>query len=151
MGGDQMTIEVGIEWSSGYDHLILVNVKEWPRRIITTFGASVPEALAKVAENPEWILTKENPYPGHVPKETNMSKNTEQTSERFARAHALQKEGYYIGPRDPKRNTVFKGAWMVCANPDFDNATLDGSVGGYCIVGDDLDDLIDTAFNNLLD
>lgn len=92
-----------------------------------------------------------NPYPGHVPKEPEMTKNEDKAAERFARAHALQKEGYYIGPRDPKRNTVFKGAWMVCANPDFDNATLDGSVGGYCIVGDDLDDLIDTAFNNLLD
>lgn len=78
--------------------------------------------------------------------------STESTNEltTFAMAHALHQEGYYIGPRDYKRNKIFNGKWMVCENVDYPNETLDAGAGGFCIVGDNLTDLITTAFNNLI-
>ena len=62
----------------------------------------------------------------------------------------LQAHGYYVGPRDPERNTDFPGAWMV-AEPlpdDVKRPTKSAEDGAYCIVGDDLLKLIDEAYDH---
>jgi hypothetical protein len=57
--------------------------------------------------------------------------------------------GFKIGKRDPRGiNTNFPGKFMVAE--DYDPSQLptrDGSNGPWCIVGDNLDALIDEAFN----
>lgn len=62
-------------------------------------------------------------------------------------AKALFAAGFYIGPRDWERNSLYDGEWMVCENLDV-GPTQDASTGGYCIVGDDLNDLIWTAYHH---
>jgi hypothetical protein len=62
----------------------------------------------------------------------------------------LLDHGYYIGPRDPERNTDFQGTWMV-AEPlpdDVKRPTKDAGDGAYCIVGDNLSKLIDEAYDH---
>lgn len=65
----------------------------------------------------------------------------------FDMALFLYSRGYYIGPRDPNRNTDHAGEWMVCGDPVSDVVTKDASTGGYCIVGDDMDTLIREAYD----
>lgn len=65
----------------------------------------------------------------------------------FDMSLCLYSRGFYIGPRDPNRNTAFEGEWMVCGDPVTPRSTEDASNGGYCIVGDDLDALIREAYN----
>lgn len=67
----------------------------------------------------------------------------------FEKARHLARNGYYIGPRDPKRNKAFDGSWMVCEQVDA-GPTDDAGTGGYCIVGDDLNDLISVAYFDIL-
>jgi hypothetical protein len=56
--------------------------------------------------------------------------------------------GYEVGKRNPQLNTDFKGAYMVAESyEDSELPTRDGSNGPWCIVGDDLDNLIDRAFD----
>lgn len=61
----------------------------------------------------------------------------------------LQQIGLICGDRDPNRNTLFKGRFMV-AEPLLDDAasTADAGRGGYAIVGDNLAELVDEAFEH---
>lgn len=66
------------------------------------------------------------------------------SEEIFQKAQELISKGYYIGPRDPNRNKAFTGAYMVCENVDAPPSD-DASHGGFCIVGDDLTELVEDA------
>ena len=59
--------------------------------------------------------------------------------------------GFKIGPRDPRLNTDYPGRWMVCEeDPDGGGCELptrDGANGPWCIVGDDMPELINQAFD----
>lgn len=62
------------------------------------------------------------------------------------RKHILRIHGFHVGERDPTRNASFEGQYMVA---DLDSAPgPDASSGGYCIVGDDLDALVNEAFQH---
>lgn len=54
----------------------------------------------------------------------------------------LEAAGFYIGPRNPNRNRAFKGKYMVAQSNPPDLVTDDARHGGFCVVGDDLDELI---------
>ena len=69
----------------------------------------------------------------------------------FDMAKALHERGLYIGPRDPQRNTDFDGVFMVCEDVNVPAPTRDASRGGFCIVGDDLHDLIRNAYRHTFD
>lgn len=56
---------------------------------------------------------------------------------------ALEHFYYFCGQRDPKRNPDFPGEFMV-ATPETDGNS------SYCIVGDNLDELIIEAYNVIL-
>jgi hypothetical protein len=58
----------------------------------------------------------------------------------------LEAAGFVVGPRDPRLNTDFPGIYMI-AEPyeDDELPTRDGSNGPWCIVGDDLHELITEA------
>lgn len=67
----------------------------------------------------------------------------------------LEKYGFTIGDRDSRLNTDHAGEFMVVeANAhdidDYDLPTKDGSNGPWCIVGDDLDALVDEAHSYLM-
>lgn len=58
----------------------------------------------------------------------------------------LQTHGFYAGPRDPKRNTAFEGAFMVCEIETLDAPeSRDAENTGYCVVGDNLAELVQEA------
>lgn len=65
----------------------------------------------------------------------------------YLAARRLANCGYYIGPRDPNRNTHYPGRYMIAEYLDV-GTTVDASRGGFCIVGDDLEALIVDAFQN---
>jgi hypothetical protein len=59
----------------------------------------------------------------------------------------LEAIGLIVGKRDPRRNTAFTGEFMV-AEPISDERLLpteDAMRGGFCIVGNNLDVLIQLA------
>lgn len=58
---------------------------------------------------------------------------------------ALEARGLIVGVRDAWRNQAFRGAFIV-AEP-YDKPTVDASVGGYCVVGDNLNVLIRDAYS----
>lgn len=62
--------------------------------------------------------------------------------------------GFAVGKRDPRLNTRYPGAFMVCEVSDeeeltsqYDLPTTDGSNGLWCVVGDDLAHLVDEAMD----
>lgn len=64
--------------------------------------------------------------------------------------NVLLRLGLTVGLRDPQRNTDFPGAFMVAqplesGEPATTRNASDG--GGYCIVGDNLDELIAEAID----
>lgn len=60
----------------------------------------------------------------------------------------LEDLGFIIGERDPRINTNYPGKFMVCeAHEQSELPTKDGRNGPWCIVGDNLDELIDQAYN----
>lgn len=62
---------------------------------------------------------------------------------------ALEKMGFTVGKRDARLNTDFGGAFMVVeAHDESELPTRDGRNGPWCIVGDDLDALINEAFDS---
>ena len=65
----------------------------------------------------------------------------------FAHAHALQKEGWYIGPRDPARNPSTHGSFMVCRNVD---AAYTAENDPDFLIGFNLNLLIQIAHDRLL-
>lgn len=64
----------------------------------------------------------------------------------FRRVHVLHRAGFYVGPRDPSRNTAFAGEWMVARSLEISD-TEDAGRGGFCIVGDDLPRMIEEAIS----
>lgn len=67
----------------------------------------------------------------------------------------LEQFGFTIGDRDPRLNTNFAGDFMVVEAThadiaDFSLPTEDGANGPWCIVGDNLDTLVDEAHSYLL-
>lgn len=62
----------------------------------------------------------------------------------------LEKYGWVVGARDPRLNTDYPGAFMaVEPHEQSELPTRDGSNGPWCVVGDDLPALIDTAYDFL--
>lgn len=56
----------------------------------------------------------------------------------------LRSYGFVIGDRESRLNTNYPGKFMVTEGYDEDELpTEDGSNGPWCIVGDDLDALVD--------
>lgn len=69
---------------------------------------------------------------------------------RLIKRRCLEDYGYTVGLRNPQINTDFDGKFMVVENfDDHELPTKNGSNGPWCIVGDDLDTLIDKAFDDL--
>ena len=59
----------------------------------------------------------------------------------------LEKYQFAMGPRDYRLNTKFPGAFMVVEPFDENELpTEDGSNGPWCVVGDDLNFLIDRSY-----
>lgn len=59
----------------------------------------------------------------------------------------LESYGFTCGERDPRINTNYLGRWMVVeSHEDSELPTEDGSNGPWCIVGDDLDVLVNQAY-----
>jgi hypothetical protein len=59
-----------------------------------------------------------------------------------------------FGKRDERLNTNYAGKFMVVENfdeEDYGLPTLDGGNGPWCIVGDDLERLIDEAYSIFCD
>lgn len=60
----------------------------------------------------------------------------------------LRKLGFIVGPRDPRLNRKYPGKFMVVESHDESELpTDDGSNGPWCIVGDDLDALVQQAYD----
>lgn len=64
---------------------------------------------------------------------------------------ALVDRGWIIGERDPRLNTDFRGQFMV-AEPyeECELPTRNAANGPRCIVGDNPDELIESAYSGLL-
>lgn len=56
----------------------------------------------------------------------------------------LLNAGFFVGMRDINRNTAYTGRYMVCEDENFQN-TEDAAEGGFCIVGDDMEALVNEA------
>lgn len=56
--------------------------------------------------------------------------------------------GYFIGARNPERNSHFEGKFMVCEDVTAPGGP-DASEGGFCVVGDDLEEIIAFAYEML--
>ena len=56
--------------------------------------------------------------------------------------------GFVVGDRDPRYSTALEGKYMI-AQPleEHELPTEDARAGGWCVVGDDMDDLIAEAYN----
>jgi hypothetical protein len=64
------------------------------------------------------------------------------------RRYLVEYCGFTVGPRDPRVNTRYDGAFMVIEPHDNEELpTMDGSDGPWAIVGDDLSALIACAFS----
>lgn len=62
----------------------------------------------------------------------------------------LRDYDFFVGVRDPKVNTDFKGRYMVVEDYDPNMLpTKDGSNGPWAIVGDDLEALVREAYEYL--
>jgi len=58
----------------------------------------------------------------------------------------LRAIGLIVGRRDPRRNTAFRGRYMVAEPIDPELLPTESArVGGYCIVGDNLAALVNEA------
>lgn len=64
---------------------------------------------------------------------------------------ALEAAGFVVGIRDCRLNTDFPGAFMVAEEYDESQLpTRDGRDGPWCIVGDNLERLIDEGYDYLV-
>lgn len=60
----------------------------------------------------------------------------------------LEQHGFTVGARDPRVNRAFTGKFMVIEqHEDSQLPTDDARNGPWAIVGDDLDDLIEQAYD----
>jgi len=66
-------------------------------------------------------------------------------SETLLIQESLQKHGFVIGARDRNLNTAFSGKYMVAESYPPGTISRDGSDGPWCVVGDHLETLIETA------
>ena len=65
--------------------------------------------------------------------------------------YALACAGFTVGQRDPRLNTDYPGSLMVVEGYELVQLpTRDGSDGPWCVVGDNLDALIDQGFDFLV-
>jgi len=56
----------------------------------------------------------------------------------------LRRLGFLVGERDPRRNTAFRGAFMVAEPIDEDELPTESAArGGWCVVGDNLAGLVE--------
>lgn len=64
----------------------------------------------------------------------------------------LESYGWTVGERNPQLHTDFLGAFM-CVEPyeEEELPTKDGANGPWCVVGDNLEELIDAAYEFLVD
>lgn len=61
---------------------------------------------------------------------------------------ALEAEGFIRGARDQRLNRFFRGDFMVVeSHEESELPTDDGRDGPWCIVGDDLSELIEIAYD----
>ena len=66
----------------------------------------------------------------------------------------LSNLGWKFGDRDARLNTNYAGKFMVVEEfdeGDYELPTLDGSNGPWCIVGDDLEQLVNEAYSIFCD
>jgi hypothetical protein len=63
------------------------------------------------------------------------------------RIKELQTIGMFVGARDPNLNQAFSGRYMVAEPYEPGTVTEAASNGPWCIVGDDLAELVNDAFN----
>ena len=68
-----------------------------------------------------------------------------ETAERIA---TMESYGFFVGERDPNRNRNFPGKFMVAqpVEEGDEYPSDDASDGGYCMVGDDFDELINESY-----
>jgi hypothetical protein len=60
----------------------------------------------------------------------------------------LQSRGFVVGDRDPQLNRAFTGRYMVAGVYDTsETPTDDGRNGPWCIVGDNVEDLVRHAYD----
>ena len=64
----------------------------------------------------------------------------------FEKSKYIASIGYYIGLRDPNRNKAFVGKFMICEELD-EGPSDDSSGGEWCIVGDDLEELVTLSYD----
>lgn len=63
------------------------------------------------------------------------------------KAEMLGDLGFIVGDRDPRLNMAFTGKFMVAEKyEDSQLPTDDAQYGPWCIVGDNLEELVETAF-----
>lgn len=63
----------------------------------------------------------------------------------------LEAYGYTVGDRDPRANTNYAGRFMVIEAHEADELpTKDGRNGPWCVVGDNLNNLIARAYEALV-
>lgn len=63
----------------------------------------------------------------------------------------LESHGWIVGPRDARLNTDYPGQFMVVEPHDESELpTKDGRDGPWCVVGDDLDELIAQGYDCLV-
>jgi hypothetical protein len=63
----------------------------------------------------------------------------------------LEQYGFTVGVRDPRLNSDYPGQFMVVeSHEECELPTRNGSNGPWCVVGDDLADLIDRGFDFLV-
>lgn len=63
----------------------------------------------------------------------------------FLMARTLFDEGYYVGPRDPNRNTKYPGAYMVCEDPS-EGPSEDSANTEFCLVGETLEEVVQESY-----
>ncbi len=74
--------------------------------------------------------------------------DTEQSDIQEIKTICLKAYGFTVGPRDPRINTNYTGAFMVCeAHEENELPTQDGRNGPWCVVGDDLKTLVNQGFD----
>jgi len=65
---------------------------------------------------------------------------------------AIEGCGFIVGDRDPRYSTALEGKYMI-AQPleEHELPTEDARAGGWCVVGDDMDDLIAETYSMFAD
>jgi hypothetical protein len=88
---------------------------------------------------------------GYVIRKVEDAETRQERQERLITAYTkeLEAAGWYVGERNPKRNKKFEGKFMVCEDPEFSGESDDATTTGFCIVGNELSNLIALAIECL--